>query len=376
MGDFVFKDIIRSKNGEYLLQTANSVYQHRIVSSFFKNGSLIDSKQKEYDENIGDDALLSITRSFHEEAKEEVQALLQMVEKLADSEHAETKNLLGLAFFRKGMYDEAINQFEDAIVISPDNSVIYDNLGRAYLSTGKVDEAIAVLERAIELSPNFADFHNDLGLAYLEKQQCKKAVEQFEKAIDINAYYADAYYNLAIAYILNAHSREDFSLSVNIYSKVMENIEKAARINPNLNNEYSQKGRDFLRSENYENAIAAFEKAKSAQASSPDTSFILDFYLQVIADGTAMKSSTIWRHIRQLEELVKKYPNYADLYNDLGVAYVVMSKHVNGKAIEYFKKSMELNPNFERAKKNKRLAEYDSKGMQLLFDAILKKPRN
>ena len=376
MGDFVFKDIIHSKNGEYLLQTANSIYQHRIISSFFKNGSLIDSKHKEYDENISDDALLNITRLFHEEAKEEIKSLLQMVQKLADSEHAETKNLLGLAFVRKGMYDEAISQFEDSIVINPNNSVIYDNLGRAYLSVGKVDEAIAVLEKAIELSPNFADFHNDLGLAYLEKKQCKRAVDQFERAIDINAYYAEAYYNLAIAYILNAHSREDFSLSVNIYSKVMENIEKAARINPNLNNEYSKKGQEFLRNQNYENAIEAFEKAKSVQASSPETSFILDFYLQVISDGSAMKSATIWRHIRQLEELVKKYPNYADLYNDLGVAYVVMSKHVNNKATEYFKRSMQLNPNFERAKKNKRLAEYDSKGMQLLFDAILKKPRN
>lgn len=142
--------------------------------------------------------------------------------------------MLGLAFMRKGMFNEAIDEFEDAIVLDPENSIIYNNLGNAYIEVERLEEAIDVLEKAILLSPDFADLHNNLGRAYLKMSQCKNAVGAFEKAISINTYYPDAYYNLALAYILNAHTREDFALSVDCYTKVMEYMEKAARINPNF----------------------------------------------------------------------------------------------------------------------------------------------
>ena len=372
MSDFVFNDIIRSRNSEYLLRTANSVHQNRIVSSFFRNGTLIDSQYKEYNSGISDEDLLNETRAFHEEKKAEIKSLLALAERLRETEQGETKNLLGLSFLRRGMYEEAIEQFEEAIVINPENSVFYNNLGRAYLGTGKVDEAITVLEKAIELSPNFADFHNNLGMAYLKKGMCKKAVEQFERATAINPYYADAYYNLALAYVANGYTREDFQLSIDSDARIHENMEKALKINPNLKNAEFQKGEEYLKAHQFEQAFAAFERARQNAVSSPDLSFVLDFYLRVVHDGKNIKSTTIWQHIRKLEQLLKKYPNYADLYNHLGVAYVIMSKFVNNKAIQLFEKAMEINPNFERARKNKRLAEYDHKGIQLLFDAIMK----
>ncbi|MCA9743961.1 MAG: tetratricopeptide repeat protein [Deferribacteres bacterium] len=372
MAEFVFNDVIRSKSGEYFLRTANSIYQHRVISSFFRNGTLLDSQNREYDTNLSEETLLDLTRGFHEEKKSEVKSLLDLSEKLKQAKQPETKNLLGLAFMRKGMFNEAIDEFEDAIVLDPENSIIYNNLGNAYIEVERLEEAIDVLEKAILLSPDFADLHNNLGRAYLKMSQCKNAVGAFEKAISINTYYPDAYYNLALAYILNAHTREDFALSVDCYTKVMEYMEKAARINPNFKNEYFERGEEFLRRNEYLSAYQEFEKGYGSGAQTNDMSFILDFYLRVIHSGKKLRSSMIWRHIRRLEALLKKYPNYADLYNHLGVAYVIMSKIVNNKAIQLFDQAMKINPNFEKAKRNKRLAEYDHKGIQLLFDAILK----
>jgi tetratricopeptide (TPR) repeat protein len=372
MAEFVFNDIIRSKDGEYFLRTANSIYQHKVISSFFKNGTLLDSQHTEYETNISEETLLEMTRSFHEEKKSEIKSLLELSEKLKQTKQPETKNLVGLAFVRKGMYNEAIDQFEDAIILDPENSIVYNNLGDAYIAVNRLEEAIDVLEKAIILSPDFADLHNNLGRSYLKLSKCKNAVQAFEKAISINTYYPDAFYNLAMAYILNAQTREDFSLSVDIYSNVMEYMEKAARINPNFKNEYYDRGEEFLRKKEYLKAYQEFEKGYNRGSHSTDMSFILDFYLRVVHSGKKMKSAMIWKHIRKLEALLKKYPNYADLYNHLGVAYVIMSKIVNNKAIQLFDKAMKINPNFEKAKKNKRLAEYDHKGIQLLFDAILK----
>jgi len=372
MADFLFNDVIKSPKGEYFLKTTTNDHDKQIISSFFRNGALLETRHREYDPGWSSDTLRVRTREFHNETKSEVQMLLALSEKLRDSDQAEIKNLLGQAFARRGMFEEAIVEFEEAIVLNPQISVIYNNLGHAYTAVNRIDDAIAVLEQAISMSTGYADFHNNLGVAYLKKEQCKKAVEQFLLAVESNPYYGDAFFNLALAYVLNAVTKEDFSLSVNCQQRVKDNIEKAAKINPTYRNEQTEQAEKLLMQNQYEAAYKALEKALTLVTRPTDLSFILDFYLRVMYDSKKLRSSTIWRHIRQLQELIEKYPNYADLYNHLGVAYVIMSKFVNHKAIQQFDKAMSVNPTFERAKRNKRLAEYDHKGMQLLFDAILK----
>ncbi|KAA3612092.1 MAG: tetratricopeptide repeat protein [Calditrichaeota bacterium] len=373
MGDFIFNDVIRSnQNSEYFLKTANSEYENRIISSFFRNGALINTQFKEYDKAVKGEQLLQQTRTFHDEKKAEVQSLLGLSQKMRDTDQVETKNLLGLAFLRRGMFEEAVQEFEEAAVLDKDNALIYNSLGRAYLGVDRVDEATKVLRMAIKLRSQFADVHNNLGLAYLKKGQCKRGVECFEKAVEINTYYAEAFYNLGLAFVLNAHKREDFNLSVNVYVKVMECMEKAIKINPAYRNENFDRAEALLRNKEFEQAFSEFEKGKRYVAPTTDFPFILDFYLRVLHNENKLKSGMVLRHIKQIEKNLKKYPNYADLYNHLGVAYVILSKIINNKASLQFDKALEINPEFIRAKRNQRLAEYDQKGIQLLFDAILK----
>ncbi len=372
MADFLFNDVIRSSKSEFLLKTTTSDYQKLIISSFFRNGALLETRTREINAEWTGELLRLRTRRFHEEKKREIEMLLRLSDRLRESDQAELKNLLGQAFMRRGMHEEAVVEFEEAVVLNPKISVIYNNLGRAYTAVRRFEEAISTLEQAIAMSSGFADFHNNLGLAYLKKEYCKKAVEQFLRAVDSNQYYAEAFYHLAMAYVLNAFTKEDFALSVNCNQKVKDNLDKAAKINPAYHNEAVAKAEELLKQKKYELAYKALEEGLAKITKPTDMSFIMDFYLHVMHNGTKVSSKDIWRHIRQVQEYIEKYPNYADLYNHLGVAYVIMSKHVNNKAIQQFDKALKVNPTFERAKRNKRLAEYDHKGMQLLFDAILK----
>ncbi len=49
---------------------------------------------------------------------------------------------LGLAYFRSGMYEEAIEAFKQATRVNPDDADAHANLGLAYFSLGVYEEAI------------------------------------------------------------------------------------------------------------------------------------------------------------------------------------------------------------------------------------------
>jgi len=71
----------------------------------------------------------------------------------------------GGALYFLGKYDEAIECYDKAIEIDPNNSVVWNNKGLALNSLGKYDEAITSYDMAIKIDPNDADAWNNKGLA-------------------------------------------------------------------------------------------------------------------------------------------------------------------------------------------------------------------
>jgi cellulose synthase operon protein C len=69
---------------------------------------------------------------------------------------------LGWAYYQKGLYSNAISQFEEALRMAerrgvPDDSTIHFHLGMAYQKANKSEQARQQLEKAVKLSPNNAD---------------------------------------------------------------------------------------------------------------------------------------------------------------------------------------------------------------------------
>jgi tetratricopeptide (TPR) repeat protein len=125
---------------------------------------------------------------------------------------------LGVAYREKGMLDESIAQHKKAIDIDPNLVIGYINLGVTYHMKGIFDEAIAQYKHVLRIDPNNADAHFNLGVAYRNKGMINEAISEYEHAVTINPDLAEAHNNLAVAY----YSKKQYGLAIKHCDKAIE----------------------------------------------------------------------------------------------------------------------------------------------------------
>lgn len=70
-----------------------------------------------------------------------------------DSKNFMYKVSEGDFFYKKGMFDNAIEAYDEAINISPNNSVVLQKKGDALYGQGRYDDAAKAYDKAIEFDP-------------------------------------------------------------------------------------------------------------------------------------------------------------------------------------------------------------------------------
>jgi tetratricopeptide (TPR) repeat protein len=131
-------------------------------------------------------------------------------------------NNRGTAYLRRGDYDKAISDFNEALRIDPDYEkphYLYDNRGTVYLRKGDYERAIADYDQALRIKPNYALAYHNRGTAYLYKEDFEEAISDFNKALEINPGYAETYFNKALACEKIGHFKE----AIEAYRGFIEN---------------------------------------------------------------------------------------------------------------------------------------------------------
>ncbi len=90
---------------------------------------------------------------------------------------------LGAFYARQARYEEAAEEFREAIDQSPANAMLYSSLGGVYILQGKNQEAIEALQKAVALRPS-ASVYQNLGQAYLHERKFDDAINAFRQALD------------------------------------------------------------------------------------------------------------------------------------------------------------------------------------------------
>ena len=102
---------------------------------------------------------------------------------LSDPRRANIYNDRGVAKWRLGQSRDAVEDFNKAIGLFPDYSVVYNNRGNALLDLKQPQEAIADFDRAIALAPAYGAAFNNRGNAYHSIGNFEAAARDFRKAV-------------------------------------------------------------------------------------------------------------------------------------------------------------------------------------------------
>lgn len=139
---------------------------------------------------------------------------------------------LGDALVRKGLPDEALVHYQEAITLQPDYADAYYNLGSVLFAKGRIDDAISQWQKALEIQPNYADAHTGLGNALLQKGPVREAIAQYEKALEIAP--EDPHSRNNIAWVLATSSDSSFRDGARAINLAQEAVELSGGKEPNF----------------------------------------------------------------------------------------------------------------------------------------------
>ena len=92
----------------------------------------------------------------------------------------------GLELYREKKYDEALQKFQAAAALRPDDPVILNNLGFLYYVTGHYDQAVQNLLKTLTLDPKRKEAHENLADTYLKMGRRAEAKKEYETFLSLN----------------------------------------------------------------------------------------------------------------------------------------------------------------------------------------------
>jgi len=100
----------------------------------------------------------------------------------------------------RGQIDEAIETYQYALTLRPNDFDAHYGLGTAFGRKGLTEKAIGQYQIAIRLKPDFLDAHINLGNSFFVEGLIDKAIEEYKSALNISPDSVKANYNLGVAY--------------------------------------------------------------------------------------------------------------------------------------------------------------------------------
>ena len=149
---------------------------------------------------------------------------------------------LGHALTAEARHDEAIAQFQRALVLRPDYPEALNYLGAALAERGEAEAAVPMFRRALELAPALPHARANLATALAQSGQIEEAIVEYREAVRVTPNDLQARVNLGRALMSTGHADEGADhllyatvalLDAGRVNDALEQLEVVLRVNPN-----------------------------------------------------------------------------------------------------------------------------------------------
>ena len=152
---------------------------------------------------------------------------------------------IGDIYFRKGKFELASENFEQALRLQSGNIMLMNNLAIAYMQQGRFDDAVKQWREALVIDPNSLRTHLNFAFALSEKSQHAQAIEHYNRALQLEPNQLGVLGKLAVSYA-----------SIGNYAQAVKVTEKALALAVMVgNNTVAEQIQKQL--EHYKNALSS-----------------------------------------------------------------------------------------------------------------------
>jgi len=215
----------------------------------------------------------------------------------------------------EGQFQEALERLEDLLQGQPNRADLLMKYADVLRVLGACNDAVSQYEEALRICPDFLEATIKLGTQYLQLHQGRLAAQQFNKAVEINDKIVDAYIGLATSQKLAGN-----------LSDAVGTLSLAAAIQPNSTLLFAE--------------TAALRFQDGLRENLPFD----NQYDNVQDDPINLTRAVIDAHRQQITHR----PQNPDLYYRLGV--LMMSIGRLAESIQSFQTVLEINPDYNRAR--------------------------
>jgi len=264
--------------------------------------------------------------------------------------------ILGQTQLQNGKYTDAIDTFERALTIEPDNYELRDDYIESLIEDKQYEDAIGELEKVIEKQGEFPDTYVRVGDLYCRLDNDEEAINYYQKALEVHPGYLEGLVKIGTQHLRKKRYLESASflgkaLEINdemITSYVglgiaqyyagyenmgRETLELAAALEPNTNLLFSEVARIQL---------------KLSQAQKNNKYSFETIYNPCETKDSQGNEDLVSKQIERHHEEIIKNPAQADL--QYRYALLLRSTGESDKAIEHFAKALEVNPSFQKCR--------------------------
>lgn len=231
--------------------------------------------------------------------------------------------------YANGNYINAINDYSLAILADPNYPDAHYNRGLAYLAFGDLEAALADFEEAISLDDTRPDVFVARARTYIQLDENQSALEDLEAAANLDPNFAPIY--LVRAKLLGSFDE----IGEEQLAFALTDLERYITLRPDEPDGYLERGRIYLKVEDYQAALTDFNVALSTAPDEAEAYYLRG--LAYIAQGDEESAIADFEQARRLG-----LENELLLYN-LGAAYNTTEAYEQGQQV--LLEAVSYNPN-------------------------------